>query len=72
MGTEITVRNALGDEIAQAVSNLQPGLYRSQMTVCRIRRGPDGFETTAEVVLTHCVDFHVTPPALEPVKGGAT
>lgn len=69
MPSEISVQNPVANELVQLLGGLKPGIYRSTMTVCRIDFNPDGTEKAAVVVLNHCVDFDVTPPALE---GGAS
>lgn len=61
----------VGEQLAQVVQELPAGLYRSQMTVCRIRLDAQGLEAGAEVVLMHAADFTIAPPALPPVEGGA-
>jgi hypothetical protein len=61
----------VGQQLARIVEELPAGLYRSQMTVCRIRLGADGLEAGAEVVLLHAADFTIAPPALAPSEGAA-
>jgi hypothetical protein len=64
----------VSDGIGKALSMLPAGVYRSQMTVCRIVIDPaSGLERASEVVLSHAVDFVVTSRgsslALPPVEG---
>jgi len=59
--------NPVADQVSEMLGALAPGLYRSTMTVCRVDVGPEGLERGSTVVLTHCVDFTVAPPALPPV-----
>lgn len=58
--------NAMAAELAAIVGSLPTGIYRSQMTICRIELDANGLEKSATVISAHVFDFEsraVTEPA---------